>query len=307
MSDKVGIRPPLTAGERAGRSGEHGQHAQHGRARDVAWRARHISTNAPPRHRSLPETDVASSGVKRTSTGRRALFLGCAVTAVALVAVTAGTFALTRPGETSTPVDAPRALRPLDFPAVAPHQGVYVTSTLRPDGSLVSDQWVMSKRPMMAVDLEMASADGARGFRPSVTRLSVVADGQQVAAVPRSDPSRPRTSIALSQPATYVHLRYVVSGVAVIADSRVAPPGRAVVLINGVRLGSAAVGEQVVRVVGDGVLSLSCRLGDSSPVPCGTDTDGQWAVELAGSAASTSVFAQVDLPKSHGAGARLPG
>ncbi len=288
------------------RLGRDGRHGQHDRASDGATRPRARTTSPTGRHRSIPPPNGAVPAIARPSRRRRRPLIAGLAAAVVVAVVVAGASALirghqvtdssSRPGTKNTPEtgQSPSTARPADFPAAAPAPGVYVASSLRADGSILTDQWLASRQPTTHVDLALATVTvGRRAFEPAITDRSLVVNGTRVDAT-RSNPSRTTTRVALGKPARYVHLRYVVSGVALLSDSPPAPAGRALVLLNAVGA-DAEPDPQVVHVTGVRVLSLSCRTGDAAPVPCGTESGTSWTVDLTGSR-RTTVFAQVDLP-----------
>jgi hypothetical protein len=276
-----------------------GKSGQRGPGTETATRT--VATHGPvvPRHRSPTHSTDPSVAIGGAPPPRRRLAVAAAT--VTLAALGTAVFTLTHRADDHSSgseglTPATHVARPIDFPRAAPDPGVYVTTTLRPDGSLVTNQWVIAIDPTDSVDLAVTTPTGQLDFEPEVSDVSVVADGEQVETTTDSDQSGGSTTIAFAQPARYVHLFYVVSGVALLSDSAVSPPGRALVLLNGARVRSAADGAQVIHVRGGNVLSLSCWRKDVAPVPCGSETKAGWAVHLPGSDYSVGVVAQVDLP-----------
>jgi hypothetical protein len=286
---------PRVVAARMGESGQSGAGPQ------TAAGAVAAQDPALPRHRSPHPTHPSVAVVGAPTTRRR-----LAAATVTIAALGTAVFVLTHgPDGHSGSLDSAQAsdsvARPSDFPPAAPDPGVYVTATLRPDGSLATDQWVTAGEPIDSLDLATASGDHL-DFQPAVSELSVVADGDHVPAATTSDELSGHTTIALAQKVRYMHLSYVVSGVTLLTDSAVSPPGRALVLLNSAHVRSPTEGAQVIHVNGGDVLSLSCWSEDVAPAPCGAKTKTGWAVRLPASDASVSVVAQVDLPDPRSTG-----
>jgi hypothetical protein len=206
-------------------------------------------------------------------------------------------FALNGVGDRSTGGGGSVAgtVRPRDFPASTPDPGVYERSRVRPNGRLVTDQWIAYPRPVRSVELTATStqAIGGQVDLPKLAVRSVAADGKPIDAETRPTRSR-HWQVRLADPARYLYVRYVVSGVTKRSQPSAAPVGRALVFLNSIQVYGVR-GSARVAVAGRNVLSLACQIVDAPPVPCGRKQRDTWTVDLVSTEDSTQIFAQVEL------------
>ena len=186
--------------------------------------------------------------------------------------------------------DARRAAdSPHEPPSAEP--GNYVRSRVTADGRLVTDHYVVTAEPVTSVQTKIRPTAHS-DFSPTVDQLKVFADGDRVSTAPLPNTRAP-SRIRLGEPSTVIHLQYKTSGGVVL--SAPSSSGRALALVNPVKvMADAPAGRQVIEVDGQ-VLSLSCAPGQRVAQPCGKSGSGNgWKVEPNGD--KSAVLAQVNLP-----------
>ena len=190
----------------------------------------------------------------------------------------------------TTPGDVRRAAdSPHEPPSAEP--GNYVRSRVTADGRLVTDHYVVTAEPVTSVQTKIRPTAHS-DFSPTVDQLKVFADGDRVSTAPLPNTRAP-SRIRLGEPSTVIHLQYETSGGVVL--SAPSSSGRALALVNPVKvMADAPAGRQVIEVDGQ-VLSLSCAPGQRVAQPCGKSGGGDgWKVEPNGD--KSAVLAQVDTP-----------
>lgn len=195
--------------------------------------------------------------------------------------------------QTTRDGDGDGAPRTSDAPADPPNDepGNYVRSRVTSGGRLVTDHFLVTAEPVTSVQMKIRTT-AYPDFSPAVEQLKVFADDEQVASAPIPTPQA-LSRIRLGEPSTVIHLHYQTSG-AVVA-SVPSSTGRALALVNPVKVKhNAAAARHVVEVDGQ-VLSLSCALGQQAAQPCGGLGGGDgWTVKPNGG--KSAVLAQVDAP-----------
>jgi len=184
----------------------------------------------------------------------------------------------------------------VEVPAAARRPGGYVRSTIGHHGRLVTEQWIVSPRPISVLRFAPRADPGFGAAIPILERLKVVADGRPVLGSAAKLSPAGDGSIVLGSAARTIQLRYVTR--AAVLPNQPKTVGRALVLANPLEVhvdDPTVSGGGLVRLAGGDVLNLACVSGNDIPQPCGRPRERGWQVDLEG-AAEIGVFAQVDLP-----------
>lgn len=177
-----------------------------------------------------------------------------------------------------------------DSPEEAPSDkpGSYVISRVTSDGRLVTDHYLVTAEPVTSVQTRIRKT-GYPDFSPEVQQLQVFADDDRVSTAPLPTTER-LNRLDLEEPSTVVRLHYVIDG-AVVA-SVPSTSGRALALVNPVKVEADVPPSRHVVEVDGQVLGLSCARGRQVAEPCGKSADDGWRVARQNS--KSAVLAQVD-------------
>lgn len=203
----------------------------------------------------------------------------------------------TAPDRSVTGASDPASSTEIDVdlpPSELPIVGSYARATVRPDGDVEVVEWVRTARRTGSLTVRLPA--GAPETTTATEVVVLTGDGTA------DGPSQVTSSASYlpAKSAKVFVLRYVLSGVARISPSS---PTRA--LVRPITLatrtsganGDAARGPRLLTVESSTVLALACSIpgNDIDLTPCGSQTDGEWRVELEPGRWSTLVAAQVEL------------
>jgi hypothetical protein len=175
--------------------------------------------------------------------------------------------------------------------------GVFVVVRPRPNGDLDVVEEVRTKSAVDHLQLTLPTAGGSAalvGVHPTVSQLSVVADGGQV-PVPHGGKLKADGRLLFTAPKRTITLTYRLSGAA--AHTGPGPASRVLATLPPLAADRSSAMPVVVRVVGPGVLNLICPDLAAAKQLCGRRDGDQWTTPSI-PAKSGSVIAQLNLSKS---------
>jgi hypothetical protein len=223
-----------------------------------------------------------------------------AAVAVVVALVVLGFRVLTRddaegPAAQPTSTRSPRDVPPP--PADAPSEGMYVLSSVTPDGTVDVQTWLRAGSPVSELRLATTDPDLLPGSVESLDLVVHDVDGALLAH--RASVGTNQQRIRLRAAATDLYFTYTVDGA--MDDASQTVRNRTLARVLGMDVdydGAGGVVRRVVTATGT-VLNVACLRPtddfDESPRPCGKPTpDGGWVVDLRGDDLHDRLLAQLE-------------
>lgn len=182
-------------------------------------------------------------------------------------------------------------------PSATPRPGITARSAIMSSGSLRTEMKVELKHALPAITLSVPATGPAltgASFDPVIRDLHVFVGGKPIAGLPSRLFSGGDARVFLPPGTRAVDLVYEAGGV--VARSRPAAPGRALVLATPLRMSAQATLRSTVVLQGDQILNLGCWSTESPPVACGEVSGDSWEVQTPAASGGVAIVAQINLP-----------